>query len=611
VFLSLIRRYPLAFIAGASVLVGGPLLFFHSREANFVLAAACVLGGVPLVYSTLRNMLAGRFYVDTVAALAIIGAVATREYLAGALVVLMQSGGEALEDYGLRRANRSLDALLRRAPSTARRRNGSQFTDIPAREVAVGDTLLIRPGDIIAADGVVIEGQGSVDEGALTGEPVPLPNSTGDQVYSGTIDLTGSFLVRTTNTAAHSKYELIVKMVQQAEGVKAPINRLANRYTPAFTVLTLATAGVAWGLTGEGIRALAVLVVATPCPLIIATPLAVLTAINRAASLNIIVKSGAAVEAAGEVSLVVFDKTGTLTVGSPQVSEILPLEESNYSPNALLLAAAGVEIFSTHVLAAAVTYAARERGLEVVAGVDCVETPGEGVAGSVDGREVAVGSGKLMGLLGIPISADAMKERTLHAQSGRSVTFVAVDRTVAGIIVFEDLLRPEAAGLIHRLEGLSIRRTIMLTGDAPEAANAIGSRLGLTEVRARLDPQAKLATVAELGRTQSVMMVGDGINDAPALATASVGVAMGGHGAGIATDAADMVITVDNVERVADAIELGRNMVKVARQGILFGIGASIGLMAAASLGYVQPAIGALLQEIIDLAAILNALRVR
>ncbi|MEP6756963.1 MAG: HAD-IC family P-type ATPase, partial [Chthonomonadales bacterium] len=374
----LIRSYPVAFLALCGVLVGGAALIFNAPTSRLVFMAVIVLAGVPLASSTIRNIIAGRFNVDLIASLAVIGAALQGEYVAGALVVLMQSGGEALEDFGLQRANRSLDNLLKRAPSVAHRRYGDKIDDVSASDLQVGDTVIIRAGDIIAADGLVIEGQGNVDEAALTGEPVPLGKLPGDKVYSGTINLSGSLVVRTTNRASESKYELIVKMVQDAQGEKAPIDRLANRFAPAFTILTLLISAGAYLLTHESVRALAVLVVATPCPLIIATPLAVLSAINRAAALNVIVKSGAALEQAGAVNTVVFDKTGTLTSGQPSLAEIrlfASASEAGLDEEKTLKAIACVEMLSSNVLARAVIQEARRRNLDIIAAAELREQP--------------------------------------------------------------------------------------------------------------------------------------------------------------------------------------------------------------------------------------------
>lgn len=610
----LARQYPIAALAAAGVLIGVLLLPLNGLAARAVFGAVLLGAGIPLIWNTLKNVLRGRFTVDLIAALAIVGAAALGELLAGALVVLMQAGGEALEDYGQRRANRSLDLLLKRAPSTALRKLDGEFAVVAAADLQVGDLILIRPGAIIAADGIVIEGTGSVDEAALTGEPVPLAKRVGDTVFSGTINLTGSFLVRTTNTAAASKYELIVRMVQQAQGERAPIQRLADRYTLPFTLVTLGASGALWLLAHDPVRALAVLVVATPCPLLIATPLAVLSAINRAAAANIIVKSGAAIEQAADVRTVVFDKTGTLTVGEPALAEVRCFANPDYpadGPDWLLGAAAAVELLSTHVLATAVVEAARARGLVIAPATEVRETPGTGLRGTFDGQSISLGAGKYLRSEGIAIPEERSAERAALNAQGKSVAYVAVNAQLAGMLVFSDRVRPEARQLVQRLAELGVLRTVVLTGDAPEAAAAVGAAVGIHDVRSRLQPDQKLEIVRSLSADGTVMMVGDGINDAPALAAATVGVAMGHYGAGIATDAADVVITVENVERVAEVITIGRRMVTVAKQGIFLGMGASGALMIAAALGYIPPSLGALLQELLDLAAILNALRAR
>lgn len=591
------RRYPVAAFAAVGMAVGLALMPFAPDASRHVLSAVTIGGGAPLVFETLKNLVRGKIWADLIASLAIVASALLGEFLAGAVVVLMQAGGEALEDYGLRRANRSLDNLLRRAPSVAHVERGGEFVDVPARDVAVGEKLLVRRGGIIPADGVVTEGSAGVDESALTGEPVPLPKLPGDPVYSGTISLSGQLVVRTTRPAAESQYELIVRMVQRAQGERAPINRLANRYAPFFTVVTLAIAGATLFFSREPTFALSVLVVATPCPLIIATPLAVLSAINRAAARNIIVKSGAAIERAGTVRTVVFDKTGTLTVGEPALQQLEVIEPSS-TPEEILGEAASVELLSGHGMAAAVVRAARKQHLPVAPASSVEEAPGCGVSGTVDGRRVAVGGAAWIGCAPRP-GDDA------------STACVSVDGEVVGRLVFADTLRPEAGRTIERLHGLGIERTVMLTGDAPEAASRIAGEVGIAEVRARLQPEEKERVVRAIGDHGSVMMVGDGINDAPALAAAGVGVAMGGHGAGIATDAADVVITVEDVERVADVVAIGQRMTRVAKQGIAFGIGGSLVLMGIASQGFIPPALGAVLQECLDLAAILNALRAR
>jgi len=612
------KRYPIVVAVIIGLLTGAcSTLAGHTvnrpallQLGNVVFAVTALIGGVPIVWTTIRHMLSRRFNVDTIAALAIVSALAMHHFLAAALVVLMQSGGEAIEDYGLRRASKSLDNLLRRAPSIAHKQEGESIVDVAAASVVAGDILLIRSGDIIAADGVVVDGVANVDEAALTGEPIPLAKGVGDRVYSGTVSLSGSFMIRATSTAAGSKYEHIVRMVQQAQGERAPINRLADRYTPGFTALALGLAAVAWWISGDPVRALAVLVVATPCPLIIATPLAVISAVNWAASLNIIVKSGAAIEQAAGVDTVVFDKTGTLTVGTPQLADIR-IFDPDLDRSVLLAEAAAVELHSAHILAQTVVDEARREGLAVQP-AECVrEVAGKGIEGQSNGHQIAIGARDFVAATGVKIDEGIDTERRQIASEGRTVAFIARDGVVAGMLIFQDRLRREAPSVVRRLRELGISQLVMLTGDVEETATAIARQTGITDVAARLHPEDKLDRIKKLSQSHSVMMVGDGINDAPALSASTVGVAMGGQGAGIATDAADVVVTVDNIERIADVIVIGRRMLAVARQGILFGIGASLIMMVFAAAGAIQPATGAFLQEAIDLVAVLNALRAR
>jgi heavy metal translocating P-type ATPase len=611
--LSLGRRYPLVAFAAIGILVGLLALpfgvnLYGEGLTHWIFALVTIGGGAPLVLATLGELLRGHIYADVVAALAIVGSALLGQFEAGAIVVLMQSGGEALEDYGLQRASRSLENLLKRAPTIAHRKVGSDYVDLPVAEVNVRDILLVRPGDIVPVDGVVLEGQGAVDESALTGEPVPLDKLPGDELLSGTINLSGALVMRATKQAKESKYELIVKMVEQAQTEKAPISRLADQYAPGFTFVTLALAAAVYGFSHDWVRVLAVLVVATPCPLIIATPLAVLSAINRAARKNIIVKSGASIEQAAGVEMVIFDKTGTLTIGRPTFEQVISITPGD--ENRLLGLAASVELFSSHVLARPLVEGARKAGLRPQHVSDFEEIAGKGVSGVIDDHRYDIGSPSYLREIGTSISEGYREELTRLRSEGGMLAVIAEDKQAVGVIVFSDKVRPEARNLRQRLEKLGVLRTVMLTGDNLVAAQRIADQVGISEVRANLLPEDKVKAIAELKRGETrVMMVGDGINDAPALATATVGVALGGHGAGISTDAADIVLMVDNVERVADVINIGRTMVRVAKQGIFFGIGASVVCMVVAAFGFIPPTVGAILQEAIDVVVILGALR--
>lgn len=610
---SLGRRYPLVAFAAIGILIGLLALpfgvnLYGQGLTHWIFALVTIVGGAPLVLATLGELLKGHIYADVVAALAIVGSILLGQFEAGAIVVLMQAGGEALEDYGLQRASRSLENLLKRAPTIAHLAVGSDYLDVPVQEVNIRDVLLVRPGDIVPVDGVVLEGQGAVDESALTGEPVPLDKLPGDELLSGTINLSGALVMRAMKPAKESKYELIVKMVEQAQTEKAPISRLADQYAPGFTFVTLALTAAVYIFSHDWMRVLAVLVVATPCPLIIATPLAVLSAINRAARLNIIVKSGASIEQAASVELVIFDKTGTLTIGRPTFEQVISITPGD--ENRLLGVAASVELFSSHVLAHPLVEGARKLGLQPQHVSDFQEVAGKGVSGIIEGHRYDIGSDSYLRSIGVAISAPIQDELARLHSAGSMVALISEDGRAAGAAVFSDQVRPEARTLRQRLQSLGVRRTVMLTGDNLVAAERIAALVGVSEVRANLLPEGKVAVIEELKRGDTrVMMVGDGINDAPALATATVGVALGGHGAGISADAADIVLMVDNVERVADVISIGRKMVSVAKQGIFFGIGASIVFMIVAAFGFIPPTIGAVLQEALDVVVILGALR--
>ncbi len=577
------------------------LLLDQPALARQVLLVTLVLGGTPLVGSTVLGLVRGRFAADVVAALAIVGALLLGHYFAGVIIVLMQAGGEALDAYAMARASDSLEALLARAPTMARRRADGAITDVPVAAVTPGDLLSIRPGDLVPVDCVVVEGGSSVDASALTGEPAPVRAGPGTELLSGALNLDGVLLARAVRPASQSQYQQIVRLVEAARAEKAPIQRLADRWAVWFTPLTLAMCVVAWVVSRDTTSVLAVLVVATPCPLILATPVAVIAGIGRAARRGIIVRHGGAIEEAGRTRTVVFDKTGTLTLGRPTVAAVEPA--AGFEEAEVLRLAAAVEQYSSHHLGQAVSRAALERFGAAGEASDVREAPGAGVAGRVGGRVVEVGSARwLTGAGGVPQGAGAA---TTDAH-------VRVDGRHAGRIVFADRLRAEVPDLLARLRALGVERTVMLTGDRREAAWHIARQAGIAEVQAELLPGDKVAAIGELRRTDGrVVMVGDGINDAPALAAASVGIAMGAHAPAAAAQAADIVLLVDDVGRVAETLAIGRRTRRVALQSIGVGLGVSAALMVAAALGHVPPAAGALAQEALDVAVILNALRAR
>jgi heavy metal translocating P-type ATPase len=575
-----------------------------------ILVLTLVAGGLPVILLTLRGMLHGDFAADIVASLAILGALVTGEYLAGCVIVLMQTGGEALEAYAVARASNALEALLARAPRIAHRHQGVLVVDVPVTEVAIGDLLLVRPGEIIPVDGLVLAGVGAVDESALTGEPVAVSRGPGDEVLSGSVSLDGALELRAVRPSSESQYEQIVKLVRSAQQEKAPIGRLADRYAVFFTPFTLLMAGLAYLVTRQAEAVVAVLVVATPCPLILATPVAMISGVNRAARRGIIVKTGAAIEQIGKATAVAFDKTGTLTAGTPVVLRVASLD--GRAPGEILRLAAGLEQFSGHQMARALVTAGTSGKESLPLPSEVVETAGQGVSGQVEGHTVDVGSLAYAIQRGLGAQADLETARRAGGADGDAIAVVGIDGRAAGLALYHDPLRPAVPKLLERLRQLGIRETVMLTGDDDATAQKIGRQAGISTIRADLLPAEKVEVVRELlTRHPGVIMVGDGINDAPALAAATVGVALGAHGAAVSAEAADVVITVDEVSRVADAVAIGQDTLRIALQSIRIGLGLSGAMMAIAAFGFIPPALGAVLQEALDVAVILNALRAR
>ena len=586
------------------ILAAGGIVWISGSPvvADRVWLVGLVLIGVPVIIRTLRGALRGHFAADIVAALAIATAIALQQPVAGLVVALMQTGGEALERYAEGRASNALRMLEAAAPRIAHRIRDLAVDDIAVESIAIGDILLVRPGELVPCDAVVVDGRSHVDTSALTGEPVPVTATAGVQLMSGSHNGEGPLQVRARALAAESQYARIVAMVRTAQASKAPLQRLADRYAVWFTPFTLAVCVVVFALTGDPSRILAVLVVATPCPLILATPVAIIGGINRAARGRIIVRHGAALEQLAGVTVAVFDKTGTLTLGHPEVSRVAPAD--GMSPSALLALAASVEDRSGHLLARSVVAAARAKNLRLSEVRGVIETPGRGVIGEVDGREVAVGSRAFI-LERYP----TLQERSFDRPSGQLRAHVAVDGVHAGAIEFADRVRTGARETIAELRRDGVRRVLLLSGDDMPTVRTIAEELGIPDARADLRPQDKVAAVAELVKAgERVVMIGDGTNDAPALTAATVGIALARHG-GVTAEAADVVLLGDDIIDVVQARRISRRTMRIARQSIWVGLGASAIAMGFAAFGFVPATLGALLQEAIDIAVILNALR--
>ncbi len=585
--------------------------------ADLVLGLVVAAGLVPLAVSVARRLARREPGVDVVAVLALGGSLALGEYLAGAVIAVMLASGRVLEAYAGDRARRELSALLERAPQVGHRYQAEapgslggpppdrSLVDVPVAELRAGDLLLVKPGEVVPVDGLVVGTTAVLDEAALTGEAELVERGDGERVASGVVNAGSPFDLRASTTAAESTYAGIVRLVEQAQASKAPFVRLADRYALAFVPLTLVLAGIALALSRDPVRALAVLVVATPCPLILAVPVAIVAGISRAARRGVVVKGGGVLERLAGARVLLFDKTGTLTAGTPEVVEV---EAADGDADGLLRLAASVDQVSPHVLAAAIVRAAAAHGLATAFPAEVVEVPGRGISGRVGDRQVAVGKAAFV-VPGGPLPAWARRLRRRGAVEGFSTVFVAVDGVLAGALGVRDPVRPDTARTVRALRRAGVRRIVMVTGDHPDTAETVAAAIGVDQVLAERTPADKVEAVRLERGAGVTVMVGDGVNDAPALAAADVGVAMGARGATASSQAADVVVVVDRLDRLAEAIGLARRSRTIALQSVLAGMGLSLVAMVAAAAGLLAPVPGAVLQEAIDVAVIANALR--
>jgi heavy metal translocating P-type ATPase len=574
-------------------------------------ASWCWAGGtipvvVGLLASMVRDFLAGRVGVDAVAFVSMSGALVLGQNLAGIVIAVMYAGGNILEDFAVARAERDLRSLIDRAPKVAHRRVASTIEDIPIEQVAVGDDLLVRSGEVIPVDGIIASPAAVLDEAAVSGEPIAVSRQAGELARSGCLNAGDAFELRASATANESTYAGIVRMVGAAQTAKAPFIRLADRYALLLLPVTLVAAGGAWLFSGDPVRALAVLVASTPCPLILAAPVAFIAGVAQAAKRGILVKGSGPLEALARTHTVMFDKTGTLTVGG---ARLVAIEAApGHSTEEILRVAGSIEQASHHVVAAAIVEAAVAKGLKLSVPSQVRETMGSGVEGVVDGRLVRVGSHQLVYGGRKP---ETWAVRALRRAAWRSAlsVFVAVDGQTVGAVLLADELRRDTPRAVQALRSAGVSRIVMVTGDRADAAETIGAALDLDAVLSNREPADKVDAVATEQRQHPTVMVGDGINDAPALAAANVGIAMGARGASASSEAADVVILVDQLDRVSDALTIAKRTHGIALQSIIAGMGMSGLAMCVAASGFLPPIAGALTQEVIDVAVILNALR--
>ena len=599
-------RYP---IISVTVVMLAAVVVLHALGADAVgrwMATAYVGAFVAwTLVRMVRDVLRGHVGLDILAVVAMVATLAVGEYIASLIIVLMLSGGEALEDFAARRARRDLTALLDRSPRTAHvlthehASDSDEVQDVAVEHVGIDDVLLVRPGEIVPVDGILLTESGTFDESSLTGESLPVTREAGSDVLSGAINGNRAVRIRAVRRSADSQYQQIVALVRAAEDSRAPVVRLADRFAIPFTAVSLALAGIAWAISGDPTRFAEVLVLATPCPLLIAAPVAFLGGLSRAAKAGVIVKGGGVVEQLARVRSAAFDKTGTLTQGQPTLVDVRPVD--GFEAGDLLQLAASAEQYSSHVLADSIRRAAVERGIDLLAAEEASEVATNGVTAVIGGRTVVVGKPSYVA----SVAADTVRA---DLTTGEAAAYVAIDGRFAGILVLADDPRPESPAVVSWLRSNGVERIVMLTGDTRATAESIARQTGIDEVHAELLPPEKVHLAADL-HPRPVMMVGDGVNDAPVLAASDIGVAMGAKGATAAGDAADIVILVDSLGKVVDAVSIGRHTLRVALTAIWLGIGLSVGLMLIAMTGAIPAVAGALTQEFVDLATILYALR--
>ncbi|MDB1561325.1 heavy metal translocating P-type ATPase [Pediococcus pentosaceus] len=544
---------------------------------------------------TLRS---GKYGVDLLAILAVVSSLLFSEYWAAMVILVMLTGGDALEDYASKKANTELKALLDNSPQVAHRLHGEKLEDIAVNQVQVDDKLVIKPGELVPVDGFIVEGSSNFDESSLTGESQPVNKDFNDELMSGSVNGDAVVTMQASQVAANSKYQQLIKLVKKAEATPARFVRMADRYAVPFTIVAIAIAVVAAVISKSPSRIAQVLVVASPCPLILAAPVAMVSGMSRASRNGIVVKTGDVLEKLSTAKTVAFDKTGTLTNGHLMVAEILPHQE--VSQTELLQIAASVETISSHVLARSLVTYAIDKGLEMLSVSDAQEITANGVQALIQGKLVKVGKRKF-------VTGDPLIPSQTH-----TAIYVSRDDQYLGCITFTDYLRPEASQTMVQLHHLGVKKLMMLSGDQVKTAQKIGQEVGIDDVQAELLPEDKIAALKALTPEEKpVVMVGDGVNDAPSLVTADVGIAMGAHGSSAASESADLVILKDDLAKVAKAVVIAKDTIRVARQAVLIGIFICTALMLIAAFGIIPAFIGAMFQEVVDTVSILWALRAR
>lgn len=571
----------------------------HQDRLAFWLVA--IIGGImtiSMLIGMIETLRSGKYGVDILAITAIVATLLVGEYWASLMVLIMLTGGDSLEDYASHQASRELRSLLDNSPQIAHRIDGEELTEVSVEEVQVGDLILVKPGELVPVDGRVTAGESFVDESSLTGESKPIEKKNNDELMSGSINGDGALRFKVTKAAKDSQYQTLVKLVKESEAKPAHFVRLADRYAVPFTIIAYLIGGIAWFVSKDPVRFAEVLVVASPCPLILAAPVALVAGMSRSSRNGIVVKTGTTIEKLARAKSIAFDKTGTLTEGKLSVEEIRVVSD-DFSKEELVTYAASGEQESSHILARSLVAYAKDNNIDLFSVTNLEEVTGQGIQAMVNGKKIRVGKASFAG-------------STVELDNEQTAVYVSLDAKYIGYITFSDIVRKESAATVKALNAMGIEKTIMLTGDHQSIANQIASEVGISEVHAECLPEEKINVIKALNEEgRPGIMVGDGVNDAPALAVADIGIAMGAHGSTAASESADAVILKDDLSRVSEAVRLSQDTMRIARQSVLIGIVICVVLMLIASTGVIPALLGAALQEVIDTVSILSALRAR
>lgn len=595
-------QYKLLMLALVTGVIGLILYFSGQHQAaKWLVSTVAIIEVIPLLWGMWDDIRNGTYGIDILAATAIIASVLLGEYWAALVVVIMLTGGEALESYANHRARAELDALLKRAPQKALVIRKGKEESVNVSELHVGDKIVIKPGQQVPVDAIILEGTADFDESSITGESLPQSRTVGATIVSGSITIDGAITAKVTATAEDSQYQQIIKLVKSASASQAPFVRLADRYSIPFTIMAFAIAISVWIISGDPMRFLQVIIVATPCPLLLAAPIALISGMSRANRYGIIVKTGASLEKLAEVETIAFDKTGTLTSGMLSVVDIQA--NGDFTKDEVLTIAGSMEQSSHHVLAQAIVNAASEKQLKITKAKHIKEISGKGLQGGINSRKVLVGRHSLLDDFEIEIPSKLAIQKL-----DNTAVYVAVDGVCAGVLLLEDTLRPETPDTLKALRVLGVNHIAMITGDNHSVAQKIANTLGIDRVHSDMMPADKMHVLASI-KERPLAFVGDGVNDAPALTSVDVGIALGARGNTAASESADMVIMANDLSKVAVALSVAKRTFKIAQQSILIGIAISLGLMAAFATGKFSPLLGAVLQEVVDVIVIFNALR--